>query len=169
MYFSSSTVMTIQAHGVTASVNCVALTWTGKLRSSCQIIVEGFELKVMCIFMEFSSSFAKFCCNVPNVGHQRCSVEITELLIFLFFLSFIFPLPFFNIQFKNVHLLRLLLLTAGVTFCPFFQYSPHTNHRVCVVSHVYSQSTQHGLPASNKMSCILATELMYETYIVNPH
>lgn len=108
--------------------------WIEKLKSSCQIM-EGFELKVIWTWMEFYSS-AKFCSKALGMFcGNRCIAYL------VFFLPFF--LCTFYLQLSIFHLLPVLLSTAGVTFHPFLQYSPHTNHgnRLSAVSIYRAHST----------------------------
>lgn len=151
--------MNIQAPGGRASMNCIILPWIEKLRSSCQIAVEGFERKVMWILMTFSYGSAKFCCNVPSINHWGCDMEITEWLIqFLGFFVPFFLCPL-TLSLKFFICFQFFFQQLGWLFIHFFSAVdiPVTKH---VVSCVYAQNPQHGLLAQNEISCILATELM---------
>lgn len=138
--------------------------WIEKLKSSCQIM-EGFELKVIWIWMEFYSS-AKFCSKVPSVGCWGCFVEIAVLLIWFF--SFHFSSALFTFSFQFFICFQFFFQQLGWLFVHFFS-TAHMPIMKQVVSRPYIQSSQHGLLAQNEISCILATELMYETCTVNLH
>ena len=75
--------------GDRAFIYCITISLIKKLKSSCQIIMEGFELKIVWIAVEFSYGSIKIY-NVPiRRGYKSCSMKIIEFLWnIVFFMSF---------------------------------------------------------------------------------
>lgn len=94
-----------------------------------------------------------------------CPVETTRDVIWklLIAYSFFFLIPFFlcplTLSVKFFICFQFFFQQLGRLFIRFFS-AVHTPVTKRVVSHVWTQSPQHGLLAQKEISCILATELM---------